>query len=83
MMAVLCDGFQFRKTEVADKTVRTSIETVIAQTRTQVEKSGEPFSAVIQGVDDAQEVCVLNFTIDLIQQSAGGSLGGFRQCSLI
>jgi hypothetical protein len=62
---------------------RYSIETVIAQTRTQAEKSGEPLSAIIQGVHDTWEVCRLNFTIDLIEQSAGGKLGDFRQRGLI
>jgi hypothetical protein len=63
--------------------VRSSIEPVIAQIRTQVEKSGEPLSAVIQRVDDAWEVCLLKFTIDLIEQSAGGNFGDFRQRGLV
>ena len=39
--------------------------------------------AIIQGVDDAWEVCLLKFTVDLIQQSAGPNLGDFKKRGLI
>jgi len=43
----------------------------------------EPLSAVIQGVDDAWEVCLLKFTIDMIERSSGGNIGDFRKRGLI
>ena len=49
----------------------------------QVEHSEEPLSAVIQGVDDAWEVCLLKFTIDLIERSTGGNMGDFRRRGLV
>ena len=64
-------------------TVRDSIEGVIEKTKRKVEHSDEPLSAVIQGVDDAWEVCLLKFTIDLIQRSSGGNIGDFRKRGLI
>ena len=82
-IAVLRYGFQFRKTDVSEQTLRDSIETVIHRTKRTVQSANEPLSAVIQGVDDAWEVCLLKFTIDLIQHSSGGILGDFRQCCLI
>lgn len=82
-IAVLRYGFQFRKTDVTEKTTRDSIDTVIAQTKSQVEHSEEPLSAVIQGVDDAWEVCLLKFTIDMIERSSGGNLGDFQKRGLI
>ncbi|MGH8092001.1 MAG: hypothetical protein ACREIF_00815 [Chthoniobacterales bacterium] len=81
--AVLRYGFQFRKTDVAEKTVRASMASVIEQTKSQVERADEPLSAVIQGVDDAWEVCLLKFTIDLIERSIGGNLGDFRRRGLM
>jgi hypothetical protein len=81
--AVLRYGFQFRKTDVTERTVRDSIGSVIEQTKALVEHSDEPLSAVIQGVDDAWEVCLLKFTIDLIEKSAGGNLGDFRRRGLL
>jgi len=82
-VAVLRYGFQFRKTDVTEKTVRDSMDAVIERTKRQVENSGEPLSAIIQGVDDAWEVCLLKFTIDLIERSSGGNLGDFRKRGLL
>lgn len=82
-MAVLRYGFQFRKTDVTESTQRDSIEAVIARTKTQVENSGEPLSAVIQGVDEAWEVCLLKFTVDLIERSSGGNVGDFRKRGML
>lgn len=81
--AVLRYGFQFRKTDVTENTVRDSLSAVIKRTKAQVENSGEPLSAVIQGVDDAWEVCLLKFTIDLIERSSGGNVGDFRKRGLL
>jgi hypothetical protein len=82
-IAVLRYGFQFRKTDVTEQTYRDSMETVINRTRNRVESENEPLSAVIQGVDDAWEVCLLKFTIDMIERSSGGNLGDFRKRGLI
>jgi hypothetical protein len=82
-VAVLRYGFQFRKTDVTENTVRDTMDAVIARTKLKVEHSEEPLSAVIQGVDDAWEVCLLKFTIDLIERSTGGNLGDFRRRGLV
>jgi hypothetical protein len=82
-IAVLRYSFQFRKTDVSEQTLRDSIETVINRTKRRVQSANEPLSAVIQGVDDAWEVCLLKFTIDLVEHSSGGNLGEFRKRGLI
>ena len=82
-IAVLRYGFQFRKTDVTEETLRDSIEAVINRTKRRVENANEPLSAVIQGVDDAWEVCLLKFTIDMIERSSGGNIGDFRKRGLI
>jgi hypothetical protein len=82
-IAVLRYGFQFRKTDLSEQTCRESIDTVINRTRKRVESANESLSAVIQGVDDAWEVCLLKFTIDLVERSSGSNLGDFRKRGLI
>jgi hypothetical protein len=82
-IAVLRYGFQFRKTDVTERMFRDPIEAVIARTKSQVQNTEEPLSAVIQGVDDAWEVCLLKFTIDMIERSSGGNIGDFRKRGLI
>ena len=82
-IAVLRYGFQFRKTDVTEETLRDSIEAVVSRTKQNVENANDPLSAVIQGVDDAWEVCLLKFTIEMIERSSGGNLGDFRKRGLI
>ncbi len=82
-VAVLRYGFQFRKTDVTENTFRESLSSVVERTKTRVQNSGEPLSAVIQGVDDAWEVCLLKFTIDLIERSSGGNIGDMRKRGLL
>ena len=82
-VAVLRYGFQFRKTDLSEHTLRDSVDAVINRTRQNVESKNEPLSAVIHGVDDAWEVCLLKFTIDLVERSSGSNLGDFRKRGLI
>jgi hypothetical protein len=82
-LAVLRYGFQFRKTDVTEQLFRDPIESVIERTKSYVQHREDALSAVIQGVDDAWEVCLLKFTIDMIERSSGGNLGDFRRRGLI
>ena len=82
-IAILKYGFQFRKTDIQENIVHSNAEDVIDRVRRSVTESAEPLSAILQGVDDAWEVCLLKFTVDLIQQSAGGNMGDFKKRGLI
>jgi hypothetical protein len=81
-VSVLRYGFQFRRSDVTEHTVRDSVDSVIGRTRREAEGADE-LSAVIHGVDDAWEVCLLKFTIDLIRRSSGQNFGDFRQRGLL
>jgi hypothetical protein len=82
-LAVLKYGFQFRKTDISDRLISSSLEDVVESLRIQVEQSEDPLSAVIQGVDSGWEICLLKFASDLIQESSGGNLGDFRGRGLL
>ena len=82
-MAVLRYGFQFRKTDLSEQTLCDSMDAVVSRTKRHVESMNEPLSAIIQGVDDAWEVCLLKFTIDMVERSAGGNLGDLRKRGLV
>jgi hypothetical protein len=81
--AFLKYGFQFRKSDVVERVVQEPLERVISQVRQNVEREEDPTSAIIHGVDDTWEVCLLKFAVDMIQQSAGGNLGDFRSRGLL
>jgi hypothetical protein len=82
-LAILKYGFQFRKTDVSDELVHDSLETVVGRLRDRVEESKDPLSAVIQGVDEGWEICLLKFAADMIQESSGGNFGDFRKRGLL
>ena len=79
--AVLKYGFQFRRSEVSESVVHDSIEVVSERLCEQVEatQDADPLSAVLQGVEDAWEVCLLKFTVDLVQGSNPGNVGDLRR----
>jgi len=82
-MAFLKYGFQFRKMDVVEAIVHDSLDEVVARIQEGISKADEPLSAIIVGVDDAWEVCLLKFTVDLIQQSAGENMTDFHRRGLL
>ena len=81
--AVLKYGFHFRKMNVVENILHASPEEATERIRNGLAKAEESLTAIIHGVDDAWEVCLLKFTIDLIQQSSGGNLTDFRRRGLL
>ena len=82
-VALLKYGFQFRKSGVVENIVHSPMEEVIQRVSDQVTEAMAPNSAIIQGVDDAWEVCLLKFTMELVRQSAQGNIGDFRDRGMI
>lgn len=82
-LAFLKYGFQIRKTQEADRLISAPIERAVEIVSREAAERDDALEALIQGVDDAWEVCLLKFTIDLVRQSAAGNLGDFRRDGLI
>jgi hypothetical protein len=80
--AMLKYGFQIRKDDLSESLVHDSVEAVLDRVTLQVPPALKGSSAVIHGVDEGWEVCLLKFTIDMIYQSAGGNLQDFRRKGL-
>jgi hypothetical protein len=82
-LAFLKYGFEFRKMEVVEEIVHNPMPEVVERIRGRINRAEEPLTAIIEGVDDAWEVCLLKFTLDLVQQSAGGNVNDFRRRGLL
>jgi hypothetical protein len=82
-LAVLKYGFQFRKTDMSDQVIHSPVGDVVARLREEVDRSEDPLSAIIEGVDEGWEICLLKFATDMIQESADDNLGDFRQRGLL
>jgi hypothetical protein len=82
-LAVLKYGFQFRKSDVSDEIVHCSMADVVGRLKERVDEAADPLSAIIEGVDEGWEICLLKFASDLIEESAGGNLRDFRDRGLL
>mgnify|MGYP001034328390 CR=1 FL=1 len=76
-------GFQFRKTDISEEIVHEPKEQVIGRLGELMDGRDEPMATLIEGVDDAWEVCLLKFTVDLIQRSAGENIEEWRRRGLL
>ncbi len=81
--ALLQYGFQFKRSEINEETVHEPIEAVCARIRDEVLHSGDALKAVIKGVDDVWEVCLLKFTVEMVQKSHEINLFDFRRKGLL
>lgn len=80
---ILRYGFQLRKTDLEHNTVRDSMEAVLGRLEEDLTSRNDPMSALIAGVEEGWEVCLLKFTMDIIQRSAGENLGEWKRRGLI
>ncbi len=85
LAGVLKYGFQFRRSEVKEHIVHEPLDVVGKRICDEVvaAQDTDPLSAVLQGTDDAWEVCLLKFTVDLVQGSSTGNIHDMRQRGLL
>lgn len=75
-------GIQVLKRDVTETTAHETMEMVISTIDARIAASDET-SVIIQGVDDAWEVCLLKFSVDLIQQSLEGNINDLRRRKML
>src|SRR6478735_368757 len=66
-LAVLRYGFQFKKTDISEHTVHEPMETVRDRVLSAARESNNPLLAVVEGVEDAWEISLLKFSMEMIQ----------------
>jgi hypothetical protein len=81
--AFLKYGFRVSKSDVRSYDVHESIETVSGRLKEELERKNEPLTALLTGVDEGWEVCLLKFMVDLIHASAPGNMGDFRERGML
>jgi hypothetical protein len=81
--AFLKYGFRVSKSDIRSYDVHESLESVSGKLKDELERKNEPLTALLTGVDDGWEVCLLKFMVDLINSSAPDNLGDFRERGLL
>ncbi len=76
-------GFVFKRGKVTEELVHDSIDVVRDRVLEDVKRTGDPMLAVIEGVDDAWEVCLLKFAIDMIGKSSDINVFDFKRRGLL
>jgi hypothetical protein len=82
-LAFLKYGFNFCKSNVTESVVHDPFEDVKARVLAEADSSANPLNAVIQGVDDTWEICLLKFTVEVIQKSQNVNVFDFQRRGLL
>ncbi len=83
LRALVRYGFQFSRSEVHEEYLHEDVRDVAERLVREAESSGDMLRAVIEGVDDAWEVSLLCFMLEMIQQSHEINLFDFKRRGLL
>ena len=81
--ALLQYGFSFKKSDVTESLVHDSLAIVTERVLAEIRTANSPLTAVILGVDDTWEICLLKFTLEMIQKSHKINLFDFKRRGLL
>ncbi|NWK54681.1 hypothetical protein HW115_03600 [Verrucomicrobiaceae bacterium N1E253] len=76
-------GFMFKRGRVTEELVHDSLEAVRDRVMEEVRQTGDPMLAVMEGVDDAWEVSLLKFAIEMIGKSSDINAFDFKRKGLL
>ncbi|QBG46470.1 hypothetical protein EGM51_03325 [Verrucomicrobia bacterium S94] len=75
-------GFTLEKQELKEYMVTDHINNVLDRVKKEVAAKDDPLSAILVGVDDPWQVCLMKLMVDLVQHSAQGNMQDFQQQSV-
>lgn len=82
-LAFLQYGFQFRRSSVTEEIVHDSMDSVRDRLLSELDSTGNPALAIIEGVDDAWEVCLFKFSFEMILRSQEINAFDFKRRGLL
>ena len=80
---VLRYGFSLKKTDLSEQLLREPKESALERLEEELRQEDDPMNALIEGIDDAWEVCLMKFTMDMIQRSAGENVAEWKRRRLL
>ena len=80
---ILRYGFTLKKTDISEHLLREPKEDLLDRLTQEIRREDDPLDALIEGIDDAWEVCLMKFTVDMIQRSAGDNVAEWKRRGLI
>ncbi|MEM9081363.1 MAG: hypothetical protein AAGC74_11800 [Verrucomicrobiota bacterium] len=76
-------GFRFKRGAVTEEVVHEPMEEVRGRVVEEAKREGRPMQAVLEGVDDAWEICLLRFAMEMIGKSQGINIFDFKRKGLL
>jgi len=76
-------GFHFRRTAVREQIFSENIELVKERLLEEASLKDDPMLALVEGIDDAWEIGLLKFTIDMIEKSQSINQFDFKRRGLL
>lgn len=80
---ILRYGFSLKKTDLSEELFNESKEEILLKLEGELRKEENPLNVLIEGIDDAWEVCLMKFTMDMIQRSSGENVAEWKRRGLI
>ena len=71
-------GFKIRQETTTESIVHDSIENVLDRVRADLQAKADPLSALVRGVDEPWEVCLLKLLVEVVRRSAPGNARDLR-----
>ena len=76
-------GFRVSKSDIRSYDVHESLENVAGRLKDELQRKNEPLTALLTGVDDGWEICLLKFMVDMIARSMQGNEDDFRERGML
>lgn len=77
-LTLLKYGFKIRQETTTESIVHDSVENVVDRVRTELQSRSDPLSALVLGVDEPWEVCLLKLLFQVVRRSAPGNARDLR-----
>ncbi len=79
---ILQYGYSLKQEAFSEHVVSDTLDNVVERVERDVKASGDPFSAIVVGVDDPWDVCLVRLFWEIIQASAAGNIRDLQQHDL-
>ena len=77
-LVLLKYGFKIRQETTTESIVHDSIENVLERVRADLKSKADPLAALVRGVDEPWEVCLLKMLFEVVRRSAPGNARDLR-----
>jgi len=78
-LVLLKYGFSIRKESLNEHIITDTIDNVLERVKQDVTNSSQPMHALIRGVDEPWEVCLVQLMVEVVQQSAAANAQDLRR----